>query len=364
VAARSVERTRRLAGRSAADAMTPSRAIAVARAATARLATLVNPDGRFLYRYLLNDPTVTSPVYSAVRHVAAVWALADAEREGWDIPDLPGAIDRAAGYMEERLFRPFGSTNALCVLDEGFIKLGGSALGVVAEAALLRRDGKDERRDRIARLARHVASQREADGDYLPARIPGPIARPYPRRDDFTPGQAVMALAIAGEATGEAGLLDLAVHSAEAFARRGYQVGRTAHWMLYALEVLDRLRPSDAWHAYARRLAAEVVTLPLPAESMPIACMSEGLLALARMLRSRGGSEEEVANLLGKVAANLARQYRFFHPSGAFVMSAERHEVRIDTIQHNLLTFLGYARLAEVADRSSARPRQPPIPPV
>src|SRR4029079_11080370 len=146
---------------------------------------------------------------------------------------LSDAIDRAAFYMEQHLFRPFGSTSALCVLDEGFIKLGGSALGVVAEAALLRRDGKDERRERIARLARHVVSQREADGDFLPARIPGPIAKPYPTRDDFTPGQALLALAHASEATGEASWADVAVKSAEAFAARDQQVGKMAHWMLY-----------------------------------------------------------------------------------------------------------------------------------
>src|SRR3954468_1169394 len=164
---------------------------------------MVGPDGRFLYRYALNDPTFTSNIYGPVRHVGTVWGLIEAEREGWDIPGLTDAIDRAAAYMEQHFFRPFGSTPALCVLDEGFIKLGGSALGVVAEAALLRRDGKDERRERIVRLADHVVSQREADGDFLPARIPGPIARPYPTRDDFTSGQAVMALALASEATGQ-----------------------------------------------------------------------------------------------------------------------------------------------------------------
>src|SRR5438552_2199743 len=162
---------------------------------------MLGPEGRFVYRYALNDPSFTSTIYGPVRHIATIWGLVEAERAGLDVPGLADAIDRAADYMEQHLFRPFGTTKALCVLDEGFIKLGGSALGVAAEAALLRRrDGSKERRDRIARLARHVAGQREPDGDFLPARIPGPIARPYPTRDDFTSGQAVLALALAGEA--------------------------------------------------------------------------------------------------------------------------------------------------------------------
>src|SRR5439155_10342270 len=134
--------------------------------------------------------------------------------------------------------------------------LGGSALGVVAEAALLRRDGNDARRERIMRLVRHVVSQREPDGDFLPARIPGQIARPYPTRDDFTSGQAVMALALAAESTDEASWADLAVQSAEVFAARGHQIGKMAHWMLYGLEALDRVRPRELWLEYARRLAA------------------------------------------------------------------------------------------------------------
>jgi hypothetical protein len=310
---------------------------------------MVGPEGRFLYRYALNDPTFTSTIYGPVRHIATVWGLVEAERAGLDVPGLSEAIDRAGGYMEQHLFRPFGSTGALCVLDEGFIKLGGSALGVAAEAALLRRDGSKERGDRIARLARHVAGQREPDDDFLPARIPGPIARPYPTRDDFTSGQAVLALALAAEATGEESFLDLAVRSTESFAARDHQVGRMAHWMLYALEALDRLKPDDRWLAYGRRLADGLAVLSLPDESIPVACMSEGLLAYARLLRARG-NEDEVAAVLRPVAANLRRQLRFFHPTGAFVMSATRHEVRIDGVMHNLLSFLGYSRLAADGD--------------
>jgi hypothetical protein len=342
---RSAERARPVGQRSTPQAISPQRAAAIAVAATTRLADLVGADGRFHYRYLLKEPTLTSSVYGAVRHVAAVWVLAEAEREGWDIPGLAAAIDRAAGYMVERLFRPFGSTGALCLLDEGFIKLGGSALGVVAEAALLRRDGRDEHRERIARLARHVAAQREPDGNFLPARIPGPVARPYPARDDMTAGQAILALALASEITGDPAWRALAVDSADRFAGRDHLVGRMAHWMLYGLEALDRAAPDAARLAYAGRLAAGIERIALGDESIPIACASEGLLAYARLLRARGGRDAEVSAVLAKVAANLQRQLRFFHPSGAFVMSVTRPEVRIDTIQHNLLGFLGWSRL-------------------
>ena len=217
--------------------------------------------------------------------------------------------------------------------------------GVAAEHALAEAAPSPERTDRIVRLARHVASQRESDGDFLPVRVPGPIPKPHPSRDTLTTGQAILALALASEATGDASWLALACDSADRLAARDYGVGTLSHWMLYGLEAIDRSAPDDARLAFAGRLAAGLDGMATADESIPIACASEGLLAYARTLAARGGREKEVAALLARVEKNLSRQLRFFHPSGAFVMSAARPEVRIDTIMHNLIGFRGYVRL-------------------
>jgi hypothetical protein len=332
-----------------AAAVTPDRARVVARAAAARLAAMIGPDGRFVYRYALNDPTFTSRIYSDGRHVVAVWGLAAVADDMHDVAGFEAALERAARAMAEHLFRAYGGSGALCVLDEGLIKLGGSALGVAAEALLQRRSPDAGRSDRIVRLARYVVSQRESDGDFLPMRVPGPMPRPHPLRDDLTPGQAVLALAVATQATGDESYVGLATDSVDRFAARDYLVGRLAHWMLYAIEALARVASDDAHLAYAGRLAAGIEAMSLPDESIPIACASEGLLAYARTLRARGGREGEVASIMERVEANLRRQLRFFHPSGAFVMSTAKHEVRIDTIMHNLLAFHGWAALSSTA---------------
>jgi hypothetical protein len=323
------------------------RALVVARAGARHLAGMVKPDGLFNYRYALNDPSFVNTIYGEVRHVGAVWAMADWMREGWDMPELAPALARAAGTMEQRLFRPYGSSGALCVWDEGLIKLSGSALGVAAEAALNRLRPSPDHFDRVSRLARHIASQREADGDFLPVRVPGPIPRAHPGRDHLTTGQAVMALALASEATGESAWLRLAADSADRLAARDYGVGALSHWMLYALEALDRVQPDDGRLAYAGKIAASIAAAASPDEGIPLACASEGLLAHARSLRVRGDREETVSALLTESEGLLSRQLRFFHPSGAFFMSAKRQEVRIDTQMHNVIGFLGYARLRQ-----------------
>ena len=140
--------------------VTPAKAMAVARAGIARLVAMVQPDGRFIYRYFPDDPSFNNVHYGEVRHVVAVWALVDYEREGLPIEGLSEAIDRAADFMHQRLFRAYGATDTLCVIDEGFVKLGGSAMGVAAELALFERTGDPAlvARARATRPVRRVRS--------------------------------------------------------------------------------------------------------------------------------------------------------------------------------------------------------------
>jgi len=331
------------------ERITPTRAMAVARAGAVRLAAMVQADGRFLYRYMLPDPTITDTAYSEVRHVGAVWALIDVEVSEPSLPDLSTAIDRAAAYMVAKIFRPFGGTDTLCVVDEGFIKLGGSALGVAASLSLYRRSGDREHLERAVRLARFIVLQRRADGDFLHILIPGPIAKPHPTRADLFTGQAMFALALLSEATGDPSWRELAVDSMDQLAKRDFAVGTQAQWMLYALEVLLRLRRDERLLAYAARLVEAMladVSIRQSPESTPLACQTEALIVYVRILRSslvEGG--DPAVSTMARIRQNLRRQLRFFDPSGAFIQSLERPEVRIDYIMHNVIGFMGYASL-------------------
>jgi len=332
------------------QAVTANKAAAVARSAAARLAAMVEPDGRFTYRYFRDDPSFVNTMYSEVRHVAAVWALIDFERQGWAIPGLAEAIDRAAGFMTASLFRPYGSADALCVHDEGFIKLAGSAVGVAASIRLHRRSGDADHLDRAARLARYVELQRLPDGDFVQVRTAGPISEPHPLRAEPFMGQGVFALALAAEATGESRWLDQALDSARKLAGRGHGIGALAHWMAYALEALVCIRREPWLVDYGARMARSMIddeASRRDGTSTPIACQTEGLLAYARLRAALGGdADPSVEAVMKRIAGNLRRQLAFHDPSGGFVHSHDKQEVRIDYVMHNGLGFLGYARLA------------------
>ncbi len=339
--------------------VTPAKAMAVARAGIARLAAMVQPDGRFIYRYFPDNPSFNNIHYGEVRHIVAVWALVDYEREGLPIEGVSEAIDRAADFMHRRLFRAYGATDTLCVVDEGFVKLGGSAMGVAAELELCQRTPDPSLIARAEQLARFVESQRLDNGEFIQVRIPGPVSPPHPiRAAEFT-GQPVLALAMMTGATGDDRWLDIAHQHTAKLAARGHGIGSLAHWMSYALEAMVRVRREQWLVDYAARLAGWMLTdeaTRQSPEATPLACQTEGLLAYARMLDALGeDGDPSLDAVLKQVGRNLRRQMRFFHADGGFFRSVEVREVRIDYITHHVSGFLGYARLMRARERA-ARP--------
>ena len=84
-----------------------------------------------------------------------------------------------------------------------------------------------------------------------------------------------------------------------------------------------------------------------------LACRSEGLLAFVRLCE--GVSRDSVDRPIFDQAAarsrvaiheNLELQLGHRRPNGSFVHGRGNSEVRIDYIQHNISSFLGYAHLS------------------
>jgi hypothetical protein len=331
--------------------------MAVARAGAARLAAMVQPSGQFVYRYYPDDPAFVENRYGEVRHIVSVWALIDYEREGWAIPGFAAAIDRAAEFMDDRLFVAYGATDTLCVIDEGYVKLGGSAMGVATELALFARSGDASHVERAVRLARFVESQRLDNGEFIQVRIPGAVSTRHPMRAAEFTGQPVLALALATESTGDNRYLDLALEQTRKLSDRNHGIGSMTHWMVYAIEAMVRIRREQWLIDYAARLAAWMLTdeaTRKSREATPIGCQTEGLLAYARMLVALGeDGDPSLDTVLKAVARNLRRQLRFVHTDGGFFRSLDVREVRIDYITHHVTGFLGYARLMQARGRGA-----------
>jgi hypothetical protein len=322
-------------------------ALKIARRGARRLAKLVKPDGRFVYRYI-PEKNLVSKKYNVLRHCGAVWSMFDVMgMAGADLQVHEAAV-RAGRHMLEHFVKPFGQ-DRLCVVDAEKIKLGGSGLALLALYELNRAAPDAKLVDTARAIGRYILDQRTADGDLVHGRI-YPSGEPYPFRSNYYTGEALFGLLRLHQMTGETLWRDAAFELIRALAPRDYGVAEQSHWMLYTLDLADELAPDAASRRYAARIAADMLAkrgYMARAESTPIACRSEGLLAYLRILRRSDAADLRpgFAECEALVRECLSAQFSFFRRDGSFVRGGGKTDVRIDYIQHNISAFAAFGML-------------------
>jgi hypothetical protein len=152
----------------------PADPAAIAQTAANRLAGLVRPDGRFLYRYHAGRG-VERPGYNILRHAGSIWSLAEASRYlplGLQVGD---AARRGLFWLVEHRLLPV-APGVLCVVEDGKVKLGGSALAALAilsylDTGWLCPAEEAARLEGVAdALCAYLLSQVTADGDFVHKR--------------------------------------------------------------------------------------------------------------------------------------------------------------------------------------------------
>lgn len=330
-------------------AIDPKTAGFVARRGATRLLRLVMADGRFIYRYNVDEKPQRTKAYNSLRHCGAAWSMLDTARQLGEMTAVAEASERAIYYLISNFIRPFGDDGGCCVVDKGTVKLGGSGLALLAVTELYRLNKTDSLLELARGLGKYITSQQRADGDFVHSRIYA-TGEERSFRSDYYTGEALFGLMRLHEVTGEENWLDTVVFSEERLLERDYGVEAQSHWMLYALEALYAARQSKAYLEHARRIAKHIVTFPGYRDrtrSTPIACRSEGLLAYVRLLERAGttGRAPAAWDCVNAVRKNLEMQLKFKTANGAFICGSGRNEVRIDYIQHNISSFLAFSRL-------------------
>ncbi len=331
----------------------------VAPSTAARLAALIQPDGRFLYVY---DATNGSEVkdYNLLRHAGCLWALNEASK-AQILPSRFDAVRKEAlsWLMRKHLLR--SPQAGYCLVENGRIKLGGNGLLILAilsfpdqvrfipgssGARFMPATAKQS--DLVEKLCDHLLAQVTPDGDFHHVRSQS-TNEVLPTRSDYYAGQALFALLKTFQARPDLLKLRVALDLLHGLAARDYGVAQQSHWMMYATETAYALSPDTALLAYAEKLAEEILDKPQYRDrlrSTPIACRSEALLAYLRMLQRQGGAHApQFARVKDAVFTNLSLQAKDYLPDGAFCEGAGHSMVRIDFLQHNLAAFLGYFQL-------------------
>lgn len=317
----------------------------IAKMGAEALARVVQPNGRFVYRYFAGQKPVDVPAYNALRHFGSVWSMLDVARKLGRMPEVLAKAELAARYAIQHCLAPCGD-GMLGVSCEGRIKLGGNGLALVMLAELYELKREEGLLDLARQLASYVVSQQRDDGDFVHSRD-ATNGQEVAFRSDYYTGEALLGLMRLYEITGETEWLDCVVRSENELLKRGYGVSAQSHWMLYALERLHAAKPDEVYLEHAARIAAHILRFASyrdDGRSTPIACRSEGLLAYCRMLKQaqRDDLAPSAASVQQEVLVNLRHQLESRLTSGAFMRTSTIKEIRIDYVQHNISSYLGY----------------------
>ena len=331
----------------------PQVARKVAIGASQTLARLVRPDGRFVYRYFLDDPERPDDSYNNIRHIGAVWYLLQADAAIGPLEGVKDAALLAGDYMVEKILVPFRDEGLLCVIDQGASKLGGAGVAIATLCLLFEATGRRHYLDLAERTASFAMSQSRNDGDFIHVRQ-YPTGLLHTARSKYYTGQALTGLMHIFRYNKNPEILHLVERTVEALNAASYGVATGNHWIMYALEQLYLVRKNHCTLEYATQIAKNIMQetgYRKLRQSTPIACYTEALLAYERILIALeiGLSDPRRSQCLNHIQKNLRVLLKFQADGSAFVQGLDIPEVRIDYITHAGMCFLGCATCAASA---------------
>jgi hypothetical protein len=342
------------------------------------LAESVNENGSFIYEY---DPATNraSKSYNILRHSGTIYAMLESYRVTQD-PQVLAAAVRAIGYLES-VIRPCPEfQNALCVVEEGSVKLGGNALAVLALVEYQRVTGDTQYASTSRALSEYLLHRQKQSGEFGGHKIDVQTGTIAPFVSEYYPGEAIFALARMSESSGDSRYVAGAHRGAQWLITqrdRGKSIDELPHdhWLLYGLNELYAHTPLDIYLVHTRLLTDAIMKAQnhnlvgadaqynggyyIPPRSTPTATRTEGLGA-AYKLFVRAGDLDRAQAVLEAMDAGVAFQMRTFisplvqhqkgytpRSVGGFCESLEVCRIRIDYVQHNLSALIAH-RVAQL----------------
>ena len=352
------------------DAVSRDDVMSAARRGGEYLVRSVGSNGKFVYRYWPKTDKVR-PGYNILRHAGTIYAMLELYKVTGE-EELLSAARRALGYLISSA-RPSlkRDTGSLCIVEEGFVKLGGNALGAVALAKYAEVTGDNRFRSTMIALTHWIRNSQEETGEFRPHKMAYPSGEASDFVSQYYPGEALLALLRVHALQPSDPWLDAAEKGARYLIEvrdRDLPISRLAHdhWLLYALNELYRLRPDPLYLEHARRITNAILrhqnrrpqyrdwlgSYYRPPRSTPTATRTEGLAAVYRLERDFG-DPEKAERILAAIRLGLRFQLQTqFQPEsvlylrdpqrslGAFHRSLSSFEIRIDYVQHNISSLL------------------------
>ena len=349
-----------------------------ATAAGEYLRRSVTGSGRFVYSYLPKTDRVKDD-YNILRHAGAVYSMLELYEITEDRDLLAGAV-RALEFLREQIepCPESGAEATACVVEKGYVKLGGNALALLAICKYAQVTGDRSLLSLARRLGRRMLAIQADNGEFKIHKQHVESGRVDDLVSEYYPGEALFALVRLSDLDGDSVWLDAAEAGAQYLITvrdAGLSDAELSHdhWLLYALDELHRRRPGELYERHALRLAAAIIesqnrepefsdwrgSYYRPPRSTPTATRSEGLCAAHQLARDGGRAREATAMLEAvRLGVDFQLQTQFRPESalyledqqrvlGGFHRSLTDFEIRIDYVQHNISSLLCLLRAEE-----------------
>ena len=346
------------------------------------LTRAVAADGKFVYKYRPKTDEVPHQ-YNILRHAGTVYSMLELYEITHD-PGLLASVQRALGYLS-RSARPCRVSSrpcraagkaAQCVVEDGYVKLGGNALAVIAFSKYIEVTGDRQHLPVLRQLARWIQDVQVESGEFSVHKQSHPGGRRVDFESQYYPGEALLAMTRMYRIDASKSWLDTAEKGAQYLINtrdRGKPLSLLSHdhWLLYALNELYRSRRKPLYLRHASRIAQAIVegqnraptysdwlgSYYRPPRSTPTATRSEGLCAAYQLIRDFGDAQE-ADRILRSIQLGVRFQLQTqFQPEsalyladpqrvlGAFHRSLTDFSICIDYVQHNISSLLGLYRI-------------------
>ncbi|MEA3486919.1 MAG: hypothetical protein U9R20_04600, partial [Thermodesulfobacteriota bacterium] len=223
----------------------------------------VDPDGRFVYIYRAKTDKVAKK-YNIIRHSGTVYSMLELY-EVTGNEELLKAAKRAVRYLLKWVYPcPTKKGNAACVVEEGYVKLGGNALSAVALAKYMEITKDYQYMSILLDLGRWIQNNQAENGEFVTHKQLYPDGEIADFVSMYYPGEALLAMIRIYSFDSDGPWLDTAEAAARYLIKE--RDGNLAdnelphdHWLLYALNELYRHRPDSLYLNHALRIAMAIL---------------------------------------------------------------------------------------------------------
>lgn len=338
------------------------------------LVRAIKSDGKFTYLFDANTNRELDE-YNILRHAGSAYSMLELYELNHK-PELKVAAKKALIYLLKQS-RPAldNASSALLLVENKAYKTGANGLAVVALSKYQSITGEKDFDAVIKQLALGLLLYQRSDGSFI-SKVSYPQGKDSGFVSAYYPGEAILGLMRLYQLDHDARWLKAAERGADYLIDvRDQKIPAEKlphdHWLLYALNELHKELPNPKYVAHTQKIVTAILSAQLnkgvkeewrggydnPPRSSPTATRNEGLLAAYQLL-TRVADKYLAQRVRAALKLGNSFQLRLlFWPEiaakfpggdkliGGVRESATETTIRIDTVQHNLSSWVGYLKL-------------------